>query len=222
MTSELDGAVPSVTGSARVRLGRSDLTVRPIGLGCMGMSQFYGPADDETSMGTIRAAIELGVNFFDTSDVYGAADITWGVEIRGFGHNERLLGEAIAGRPRRGGARHQVRGEGQRRERRRGNRRWTRLRHSRVRGQPPTVGRRRDRFVLLPRTTTTGSIRTSPSRTPSSTRAVNSASRWFPTARWAGPRSGGLSPQKIRLGVATSVPPIRASPRRTWGPICDR
>jgi len=98
MTSELEGAAPLVTGSARVRLGRSGLTVRPIGLGCMGMSQFYGQADDQTSIGTIRAAIDLGVNLFDTSDVYGAADITWGVEIRGFGHNERLLGEAIAGR----------------------------------------------------------------------------------------------------------------------------
>jgi aryl-alcohol dehydrogenase-like predicted oxidoreductase len=98
MTSELDGGEASVTGSAQVRLGRSDLTVRPIGLGCMGMSQFYGQADDQTSIGTIRAAIDLGVNFFDTADGYGAADITWGVQIRGFGHNEQLLGEAIAGR----------------------------------------------------------------------------------------------------------------------------
>ena len=45
----------------------------------MGMSQFYGQADDQTSIGTIRAAIDLGVNFFDTADGYGAADITWGV-----------------------------------------------------------------------------------------------------------------------------------------------
>jgi aryl-alcohol dehydrogenase-like predicted oxidoreductase len=93
---ECDGT--QVTGSARVRLGHSDLSVRPIGLGCMGMSQFYGAADDDASIGTIRAAVDLGVNFLDTSDIYGAADITWGVEIRGFGHNEQLIGTAIAGR----------------------------------------------------------------------------------------------------------------------------
>ena len=84
-------------GAATVTLGHSELTVRPIGLGCMGMSQFYGPADDDESMATIRAALELGVDFLDTSDVYGASDITFGVPIRGFGHNEQLIGEAIAG-----------------------------------------------------------------------------------------------------------------------------
>src|ERR1043165_2386739 len=63
----------------------------------MGMSQFYGPADDNESMATIRAALELGVDFLDTSDVYGASDIPCGVPIRGFGHNEQLIGEAIAG-----------------------------------------------------------------------------------------------------------------------------
>lgn len=84
-------------GAATVTLGHSELTVRPIGLGCMGMSQFYGPADDDESMATIRAALELGVDFLDTSDVYGASDITFGVPIRGFGHNEQLIGAAIAG-----------------------------------------------------------------------------------------------------------------------------
>lgn len=84
-------------GAATVTLGHSDLTVHPVGLGCMGMSQFYGPADDNESMATIRAALELGVDFLDTSDVYGASDITFGVPIRGFGHNEQLIGEAIAG-----------------------------------------------------------------------------------------------------------------------------
>ena len=85
-------------GSARLTLGHSEITVRPIGLGCMGMSQFYGAADDAESIRTINAAFDLGVDFLDTSDVYGAADVTWGVEIRGFGHNEELIGKAIAGR----------------------------------------------------------------------------------------------------------------------------
>jgi aryl-alcohol dehydrogenase-like predicted oxidoreductase len=88
----------SISGSARVRLGHVDLSVRPIGLGCMGMSQFYGVADDGDSVRTIRTALDLGVNFLDTSDVYGAADIASGVVIRGFGHNEELIRTAIAGR----------------------------------------------------------------------------------------------------------------------------
>ncbi|WP_064751509.1 aldo/keto reductase [Mycobacterium sp. URHB0044] len=83
---------------ARVTLGHSDLSVHPIGLGCMGMSQSYGAADDDASIATIRTALDLGVDFLDTSDFYGASDITWGVPIRGFGHNEELIGRAIAGR----------------------------------------------------------------------------------------------------------------------------
>lgn len=80
---------------ARVTLGHSDLSVHPIGLGCMGMSQSYGATDDDASTATIRAALDLGVDFLDTSDVYGASDITWDVPIRGFGHNEKLIGRAI-------------------------------------------------------------------------------------------------------------------------------
>lgn len=83
---------------ATITLGHTDLTVRPIGLGCMGMSQSYGAADDTESTATLRTALDVGVNFLDTSDVYGASDITWGVPIRGFGHNEELIGQAIAGR----------------------------------------------------------------------------------------------------------------------------
>ena len=78
--------------------GHSELTVRPLGLGCMGMSQSYGLADDSESAGTIRSAIDLGVDFLDTSDVYGAALIATATNVRGFGHNEQLIGAAIQGR----------------------------------------------------------------------------------------------------------------------------
>lgn len=67
-------------------LGRQGLTVSAIGLGCMGMSQAYGPADDEESIATVRRAIEVGVTLLDTAMSYGA------------GHNEELLGRAITGR----------------------------------------------------------------------------------------------------------------------------
>ncbi|RBY91847.1 aldo/keto reductase [Blastococcus sp. TBT05-19] len=62
------------------------LTVSTLGLGCMGMSQMYGAADRAESIATLHRALDLGVTFLDTSDVYGS------------GHNEELVGEAIAGR----------------------------------------------------------------------------------------------------------------------------
>jgi len=68
------------------RLGHSDIKVSGIGLGCMGMSEFYGARDDEQSIGTIHHALDLGINFFDTADVYGQ------------GHNEELVGKAIRDR----------------------------------------------------------------------------------------------------------------------------
>jgi aryl-alcohol dehydrogenase-like predicted oxidoreductase len=67
-------------------LGSPGLTVSAIGLGCMGMSEFYGPGDEDESIATIRRALELDVNFFDTSDMYGN------------GANEQLVGRAIADR----------------------------------------------------------------------------------------------------------------------------
>jgi aryl-alcohol dehydrogenase-like predicted oxidoreductase len=87
------------TGSrATVVLGHSDMRIRPIGLGCMGMSQFYGAADPAESVRTIRAALDLGVDFLDTSDIYGAATAAPGQANLGFGHNENLLRTALAGR----------------------------------------------------------------------------------------------------------------------------
>jgi len=67
-------------------LGRSGLKVTEIGLGCMGMSAFYGTRDDVESLATIDRALELGVTFLDTSDTYGPHT------------NELLIGKAIAGR----------------------------------------------------------------------------------------------------------------------------
>ncbi|WP_030510993.1 aldo/keto reductase [Microbispora rosea] len=82
---------------ARVTLGHTDISVRPIGLGCMGMSQFYGDADEAESVATIHAAVEAGIDFFDTSDIYGAAGAATGQFQKGFGHNEELLGRAVRG-----------------------------------------------------------------------------------------------------------------------------
>ena len=67
-------------------LGHSTLEVNRIGLGCMGMSEFYGSFDENESINTLHKALDLGVNFFDTADMYG-----WGA-------NEQLLGKAFSGK----------------------------------------------------------------------------------------------------------------------------
>jgi aryl-alcohol dehydrogenase-like predicted oxidoreductase len=68
------------------RIGGSPLNVSAIGLGCMGMSHAYGVPDDDESVRTIHRALDLGLTFFDTADVYG------------LGANERLVGRALSGR----------------------------------------------------------------------------------------------------------------------------
>ncbi len=70
----------------RRQLGTSGVTVSAMGLGCMGMSQSYGPGDEAESIATIHRALDIGVNFLDTAAAYGG------------GANERLVGQAIRGR----------------------------------------------------------------------------------------------------------------------------
>ena len=67
------------------KLGSQGLTVSELGLGCMGMSEFYGKADEQESVATLHRAVELGITLLDTADIYG------------YGENERLVGRAIKG-----------------------------------------------------------------------------------------------------------------------------
>ena len=69
-------------------LGNSAVKLSRIGLGCMGMSEFYGPSRDEDSLALIRQAVDLGINFFDTADVYGGK--------KGQGVTEQIIGRWLA------------------------------------------------------------------------------------------------------------------------------
>ncbi len=70
----------------KFQLGNSDLHISRLGLGCMGMSEFYGSSDEVESIATLHGALDLGVNFFDTADMYGS------------GRNEELIGRAFKGK----------------------------------------------------------------------------------------------------------------------------
>lgn len=87
-TRRLGGGVPRADGA-----GRDALAVSAIGLGCMGMSEFYGPADRDEALATLERAVELGVTHFDTADMYGR------------GSNEELLRDGLAAARRAAGRR---------------------------------------------------------------------------------------------------------------------
>ena len=117
-------------------LGNSTLRVSAIGLGCMTMSGVYGKGDDAESIAVVHKALDLGINFLDSSDMYG------------WGQNEELLGRAIKGRRGRGRAHHQVRPGPEPGRQGEPRRRQPRPRGARVRRELEAARRRRHRSLL--------------------------------------------------------------------------
>src|SRR5271169_2865958 len=78
--------LPSESKMEKVKLGSQGAVVSRMGLGCMGMSEFYGERNDAESAATLLRALDLGVTFLDTADTYGIGD------------NEELIGKTIRGR----------------------------------------------------------------------------------------------------------------------------
>ena len=134
------------------QLGQTGPTVSALGLGCMGMSGMYGPADRAESIATIHAALEAGITLLDTGDFYG------------MGHNEMLIGEALQGRDR-------DRALHQRQVRRpaRSGRRLARLRRAAAGGEelPRLYAAAPAASITSTSTARRGSIRTCRSRTRS-------------------------------------------------------
>jgi aryl-alcohol dehydrogenase-like predicted oxidoreductase len=79
----VDVDAATIANSPRRNIGASGLAVAPVGFGCMGMSEFYGPSDDANSLRVLHRAADLGVTLFDTAQLYGA------------GHNEELVGRFL-------------------------------------------------------------------------------------------------------------------------------
>ena len=164
-------------------LGSQGLTVSAEGLGCMGMSAFYGPFDDAESTATLHRALDLGVTLFDTADVYGPHT------------NERLVGQRPARSARRGRPRHEVRQRARRRH----------AAPAGSTGRPSTSARRStgrcsgSASTSSTSTTCTASTRTRRSRRPSARWAS-----WSPRARWA--TSGSARRRRRRSAGARDEP----------------
>ena len=170
-------------------LGTDDaaLTVSSLGLGCMGMSEFYGTPDEQGGIDTIHRALDLGVTFLDTADMYGPFT------------NEQLVGKAIDGPPRRGPAGHQVRQQARART---ANGSASTARRS-TSARPATPRCSASASTTSTSTTSTASTRPSRSRRPSA--------RWPSSSRPARSATSG-SPRRApaTIRAAHAVHPITA------------